>query len=207
MSSSMKRGFKTVARIIATVILVPELVSYWIRSRLLGRDRALEGSSQTLSLIPGMVGQVFRRAFLMHVLDHCHPDATVEFGTLFSQAGAHIEENVYIGPRCHIGLAHLERDVLVAAGVHIPSGALTHGTADLTKPIQDQPRIWQRVRIGAGTWIGSGAVVMADVGRDCVIGAGAVVTKPIPDRVLAAGVPARVIRSREPQDRPEELAS
>jgi Acetyltransferase (isoleucine patch superfamily) len=84
---------------------------------------------------------------------------------------------------------------------------LTHGTADLTKPIQDQPRIWQKVRIGAGTWIGSGAVVMADVGRNCVIGAGAVVTKPIPDRVLAAGVPARVIRSREPQDRPEELAS
>jgi acetyltransferase-like isoleucine patch superfamily enzyme len=84
---------------------------------------------------------------------------------------------------------------------------LTHGTTNLTKPIQDQPRIWQKVRIGAGTWIGSGAVVMADVGRDCVIGAGAVVTKPIPDRVLAAGVPARVIRSREPQDRAEELAS
>jgi acetyltransferase-like isoleucine patch superfamily enzyme len=203
----MKKGLKAVARIIATVILVPEFVSYWIRSRVLGRDRALEGSSQTLSLIPGMVGQVFRRAFLMHVLDHCHADATVEFGTLFSQAGAHIEENVYIGPRCHIGLAHLERDVLVAAGVHIPSGALTHGTTNLTKPIQDQPRIWQKVRIGAGTWIGSGAVVMADVGRDCVIGAGAVVTKPIPDRVLAAGVPARVIRSREPQDRAEELAS
>jgi acetyltransferase-like isoleucine patch superfamily enzyme len=48
---------------------------------------------------------------------------------------------------------------------------------------------------------------MADVGRDSVIGAGAVVTKPIPDRVLAAGVPARVIRGREPHDRLEELAS
>jgi acetyltransferase-like isoleucine patch superfamily enzyme len=207
MSSSMKKGIKAAARIIATAILIPEFVSYWIRSRFLGRDRALEGSSQTLSLIPGLVGQVFRRAFLTQVLDYCHPDATVEFGTLFSQAGAHIDENVYIGPRCHIGLAHLERDVLIAAGVHIPSGALTHGTADLDKPIQDQPRIWQKVRIGAGTWIGSGAVVMADVGRDCVIGAGAVVTKPISDRVIAAGVPARVIRSREPQDRPEELAS
>jgi acetyltransferase-like isoleucine patch superfamily enzyme len=207
MSGSMKKGIKTVARMIATVLLIPELISFWIRSRVLGRDRALEGSTQTLSLIPGMVGQVFRRAFLMQVLDHCHPDATIEFGTLFSQAGAHLEENVYIGPRCHIGLAHLERDVLVAAGVHIPSGGLTHGTSDLTKPIQDQPRIWQKVRIGAGSWIGSGAVVMADVGRDCVIGAGAVVTKPIPDRVIAAGVPARVIRSREPQDRPEELAS
>jgi serine acetyltransferase len=38
---------------------------------------------------------------------------------------------------------------------------------------------------------------MADVGRDSIIGAGAVVTSPIPDRVVAAGVPARVIRARD----------
>jgi acetyltransferase-like isoleucine patch superfamily enzyme len=37
---------------------------------------------------------------------------------------------------------------------------------------------------------------MADVGRNAVIGAGAVVTSPIPDNVVAAGVPARVIRDR-----------
>jgi acetyltransferase-like isoleucine patch superfamily enzyme len=205
--SSMKKSLKSVARIWATVILAPEFLSFWIRTRLLGRDRALEGSTQTLALIPGIVGQIFRRAFLTQVLDHCHPDSTVEFGTIFSQAGAHIEEKVYIGPRCHIGLVHLEREVLIAAGVHIPSGPMTHGTADLTKPIQEQPQSRQKIRIGAGTWIGSGAVIMADVGRDSIIGAGAVVTKPIPDRVLAAGVPARVIRTRESQAQPEELAS
>jgi len=38
------------------------------------------------------------------------------------------------------------------------------------------------------------------VGRHSVIGAGSVVTKPIPDWVIAAGVPARVIRSRLPED-------
>jgi acetyltransferase-like isoleucine patch superfamily enzyme len=203
----MKMGLKAALRVLATVILAPEFLSFWIRARLMGRNRALEGSSQTLSLVPGIVGQVFRRAFLTQVLDHCHPDSTVEFGTIFSQAGAHIEENVYIGPRCHIGLVHLERDVLIAAGVHIPSGPMTHGTADLTKPIKDQPQARQRIRIGAGTWIGSGAVIMADVGRDSIIGAGAVVTKPIPDGILAAGVPAQVIRSREQQHQPEELAS
>jgi acetyltransferase-like isoleucine patch superfamily enzyme len=54
-----------------------------------------------------------------------------------------------------------------------------------------------RVRIGAGSWIGSNAVVLADVGRDTVVAAGAVVTRPLPDRVIAAGVPARVLRSRD----------
>jgi acetyltransferase-like isoleucine patch superfamily enzyme len=38
--------------------------------------------------------------------------------------------------------------------------------------------------------------VLDDVGRDAIIGAGAVVTHPVPDRVLAAGVPARVILHR-----------
>ena len=38
---------------------------------------------------------------------------------------------------------------------------------------------------------------MADVGRDTIVGAGAVVTKPLPDRVIAAGVPARVLRGRD----------
>ena len=46
---------------------------------------------------------------------------------------------------------------------------------------------------------------MADVGRDSVVAAGAVVTRPIPERTIAAGVPARVIRHRDP-DFEERLA-
>jgi acetyltransferase-like isoleucine patch superfamily enzyme len=92
---------------------------------------------------------------------------------------------------------HLERDVLIAAGVHIPSGSETHGTDDLSIPFRDQPGRQRLVRIGAGSWIGSAAVVMADVGRDSIVGAGSVVNRSIPDRVLAAGVPARVLRTRE----------
>jgi acetyltransferase-like isoleucine patch superfamily enzyme len=121
----------------------------------------------------------------------------VEFGTLFSQADTEIDENVYVGPHCHLGLVHLERDVLLAAGVHIPSGPETHGTARLDTPIREQPGRPVKVRIGAGAWIGSAAGVMADVGRDTVVAAGAVVTKPLPDRVVAGGVPARVLKHRD----------
>ena len=45
--------------------------------------------------------------------------------------------------------------------------------------------------------IGSGAVVMADVGPHSVVAAGAVVTKPVPEWVIAGGVPAKVIRGRK----------
>ncbi|MGH7171126.1 MAG: acyltransferase [Gemmataceae bacterium] len=188
---------KSAARLLAAAIILPELLSFWFRAWLFGRDRALESSTQMLGLIPGLVGQYLRRAFLARVLEACHPSATICFGVIFSKAGTQLGANAYIGPRCHIGLANIERDVLLAAGVHVPSGMHIHGSGDLSAPIRDQEGQTTRVHIGAGSWVGSAAVVMADVGRDTIIGAGAVVTKPLPDLVIAAGVPARVIRSRQ----------
>ncbi len=95
---------------------------------MLGADRALEGSTQALAWLPGLLGVYLRRAFLCQALAHCDRSASVHFGTIFSQAGARLDANVYVGPRCHLGLVHLERDVLLAAGVHVPSGGDTHGT-------------------------------------------------------------------------------
>ena len=187
---------KAAARGVALVLVLPWLLAYWVKVPLVGRDRALEGSSESLSLIPGLLGKYLRRAFLACVLAECHPSASIGFGVLFSKAGARIGANVYLGPRCHIGLATIERDALLAAGVHVTSGGQTHGIDDLSRPIREQEGTPTMVRVGAGAWIGSAAIVMADVGRDTVVGAGAVVTKPLPDAVIAVGVPARVVRSR-----------
>jgi len=195
----MRELIKAAARGLALVAVTPSLLSWWIRSLVIGRDHALEGSTQAWSLVPGLPGQYLRRAFLSKTLAGCAPTATIEFGTIFSSASASIGDRAYVGPRCHLGWAVIDRDVLLAAGVHVPSGGRTHGVDDLTIPIRDQETTKVAVRIGAGSWIGSAAIVMADVGRDCVIAAGAVVTRPIPDRTIAGGVPARVLRHRDQQ--------
>ena len=193
----MKEWIKAAARAGATIAILPQLASFRIRAALMGDNRALVGSSQMLSLVPGLTGQYLRRAFLAQVLrGGCASSAAIEFGTLFSQIDARIDENVYIGPRCHLGHVHLERDVLLAAGVHVPSGPHTHGM-DVSAPMHDQPGSLRVVRIGAGSWIGSNAVVLADVGHNTIVGAGAVVTHPLPDHVIAAGVPARVVKRRD----------
>lgn len=182
----------------AWVAVTPSAVSFAVRARILGRDRAIEGSTQAWALVPGLVGQYLRRAFLSRALARCARSATIEFGTIFSSAQTTIGERAYLGPRCHIGWAHVEADVLVAAGAHIPSGVHTHGTEDPTIPIRDQPGHKRPVRIGRGAWIGSAAVVMADVGTNAIVGAGAVVIRPVPDGVIVGGVPARILRAREP---------
>lgn len=192
----MRDTAKLALHLLATVAVLPALVSFQLRRSFLGADRALEGSTQALGMVPGLVGVYLRRAFLRWTLDRCERTASVHFGTILSQSGARLGSNVYVGPNCHLGLVDLGADVLLAAGVHIPSGGRTHGTDRLDVPIREQGGERNMVRIGDGSWIGSAAIVMADVGQHCVVGAGAVVTKPVPDYSIAVGVPARVIGLR-----------
>jgi acetyltransferase-like isoleucine patch superfamily enzyme len=191
----VRQALKRLALAVATVAVIPSLASYWIRARLLGADRALEGSTQALGLVPGLTGQYLRRAFLCRVLERCDESVTVEYGVLFSTVAARLGRRVYVGPRCHLGMVDIGDDVLLAAGVHVPSGGHIHGTED-GNPIVEQPLRRSRVHIGQGAWVGSAAVVMADVGSETIVGAGAVVTKALPPRSVAAGVPARVLRTR-----------
>ena len=197
---SARELLKSIVRGIAQIATAPVRLSFVIRAGLLGRDRALQGSSQLVALVPGLVGQYVRRAVLQQALGSCHHSAVIEFGAVFSRAGARLDENTYIGPGCHLGLVHVERDVLIAAGVHIPSGQSTHGIDDVGRPIREQAGAERMVRIGAGAWIGENAVVMADVGHGAVVGAGAVVTRPVPAWSIVAGVPARVVRMRGDQN-------
>jgi acetyltransferase-like isoleucine patch superfamily enzyme len=192
----IRSALKWAAHATATVLVTPMVVSFHVRARLIGGRRALSGSTQFLALMPGLIGQYLRRAFLGCVLAHCDRECAIEFGSIFSDPGARIDAGAYIGPYSHIGLVHIQRDALLGAGVHVPSGPLTHGFADITRPIREQPGTPQLVTIGAGSWVGSGAIVLADVGADTIVAAGAVVTRPLPDRVIAGGVPATVLRSR-----------
>lgn len=205
--NGVREALKVLVRAVATMIVTPNVLSYRIRASVIGPNRALEGSTQFLAILPGIVGQYLRVAFLRRTLADCDRTVAVEYGTLFSQAGTRLGENVYIGPYCCIGRADIQRDVLLAAGVHVPSGAMRHGTRDVTTPIREQPGMLKIVTVGEGTWVGSTAVLLADVGKHCVVAAGAVVTKPIPDYSVAAGIPARVLRSRLPGDHPDACAA
>jgi virginiamycin A acetyltransferase len=183
--------------IVATRLLVlPAVVLYWLGSLLLGREKAFPGWSQFFGLWPGVSGVYLRWGFYRWVLPRCERDAWIGFGTVFSHAGAKIGSKVYVGAYCVLGDVTLEDDVLVGSQVSIMNGSGQHGIERLDIPIREQPGEWPHVTIGRDTWIGDRAVVMADVGRHCVIGAGSVVTKPIPDYAIAVGNPARVVRFR-----------
>ncbi len=192
----LKELIKSTLRGFAILAISPLLISHWLSSSISGADRSLESHSQLLSFFPGITGNYLRLAFYRFALEQCDPTATICFGTLFSKTGARLGKHVYVGPRCMLGLVTLEDDVLLGPAVQIPSGPMTHGIDQLDIPIRLQPGKQQRITIGKDTWIGAQTVVLADISHQVVIGAASTVTKPIQPRLLAAGVPARVIRDR-----------
>jgi serine acetyltransferase len=108
-----------------------------------------------------------------------------------------------IGDRCVIGrgshiVAHKSIEIGddVFTGPYVYVTDQNHSYADLDVPVGRQWPVNSGVRIGAGTWLGTGAVILpgANIGRNVVVAAGAVVRGAVPDYAVVGGVPAKVIR-------------
>ncbi len=114
---------------------------------------------------------------------------------------------ISVGDRCLFGkgsgiVGHLKITIGddVWTGHHVYITDQNHGYEDPDLPISRQVMPERPVSIGDGSWLGHGTVVLpgARIGRHVVIGANSVVTGEIPDYSVAAGVPARVIKSIRP---------
>jgi virginiamycin A acetyltransferase len=192
----MKAVLKRLADAAATILVLPAFGGYRLGCLVLGAGKVFPGWSQLFGLLPGLSGAYLRRAFYRRVLRGFGPGSFLGFGTVFSHSTAEVGRDVYVGVYCCLGDVTLEDDVLIGSHVSVTNGSAQHGIERLDIPVREQPGVWPRVTIGQDSWVGDRAVIMANVGRHCVIGAGAVVTAPIPDYAIAVGVPARVIRYR-----------
>ena len=116
-----------------------------------------------------------------------------------------IEDGCVIARRSHIAARnciHIERGVMLSASVFIQDNS--HVYADVSIPIRDQGMSeGGRIRIGQGSWIGQHAAIICEkgeltLGRNCVVGANAVVTRSAPPYSVLAGNPARIIKQYDP---------
>src|SRR5215467_11844834 len=109
-----------------------------------------------------------------------------------------------IGDRCVIGrgshiVAHHSIDIGddVFTGPYVYITDQNHSYTDPDVPIGRQWPVNAPVRIGPGTWLGTGVVVLpgAVIGANVVVAAGSVVRGEFGDRCVLAGVPARVVKN------------
>lgn len=93
-----------------------------------------------------------------------------------------------IGPVC------IGSHVNLAQGITVT--ALNHNFGDAARRIDEQGVSTKPVVIGDDVWIGANAVILPGVtiGCHCVVAAGAVVSKDVPDNTLVGGIPAKVLK-------------
>lgn len=84
-------------------------------------------------------------------------------------------------------------------GPNVAIHAENHNFNDAKVPIRLQGATRKGVTIGSDCWIGSNVKILdgVTIGNGCIIAAGAVVNKDIPDYSIAGGVPAKVIKKRK----------
>ena len=160
-----------------------------------GRFRVLfEFFGHSMAVLPGLPGNFLRAAFYKFTLLHSSIDVDIWFGTFFSRRGVTLAPHVSIGSYCIIAEADVGPRTQIASHVQIP-GRQQHSRdrQGRLSDAADEPAV--AVRIGADCWVGSGAIVMANIGDQSTIGAGSVVVKDIPSGVVAVGSPARPIKS------------
>ena len=193
----MKALLKHIIFSLAALLIAPITVLYFVLSLLCKGDALFASFAQFLSLIPGKIGSYLRTGFYRFTMQSCSPDAVVSFASLFSQKATTIASGVYIGPQCNIGKCNIEKDALIGSGVHILSGKNQHNFDDLNVPVRDQGGSFTQVTIGENSWVGNSALIMANVGKHCIVAAGSVVINDVEDYSIVAGNPAKVIKKRQ----------
>jgi len=137
-----------------------------------------------------------------------HPE-TMEFGdSVFIGAQAMIQgrfdgacrigNHVWIGPQAYFDARNLVLEDYVGWGPGAKVLGSEHTGDPIDQPIIATPLTIKAVVIGFGADIGTNATILpgVHVGANAIIGAGAVVNHDVPDYAVAAGVPAKIIRSR-----------
>jgi maltose O-acetyltransferase len=135
----------------------------------------------------------------------------------------HVGEDVIVRPPffCEYGAVSIgDRTFINVEAVMLDVAPITIGAfcqiatrvqlLTATHPIDPEPRRmeWEYaepITLADNVWLGGGVIVCpgVSIGRDTVVGAGAVVTNDLPAGVAAAGVPARIMREIGEQDRVE----
>jgi acetyltransferase-like isoleucine patch superfamily enzyme len=188
-----KRIAKIIALSLAVVVTAPLIAAARLEGWLTQREDWFTACGALLSLVPGRTGNFLRLAFYRGTLRSCGRDVCLGFGSMVTHRHAEIGSQVTIGAHCRLGTVHIEDHVLIASQVNILSGGRQHDAFRTLGNITELPPVFERVTIGTNTWIGEGAIILANVGARCVVAAGSVVFRQVPESKLVMGNPARVM--------------
>jgi len=152
--------------------------------------------SQIFALVPYLFGIIVRYEFYRFSLASCGRNVNIGFGTVFLYRDISIGNNVLFGMYNTVHHCDVGDYVLIADGCRFLSGSQYHRFDRTDIPMALQGGRLKRITLSDDVWVGTNAVVMANVGQGAVIAAGSVVVDDVADYDVAGGVPAKRLKSR-----------
>lgn len=181
MTYANKRRLVLAMSLLTLPLAWPARASY----RWFGSTFLFDVGATMLCLIPGTVGSYLRTSFYTQTLARCGYDFSPGFLSIVQHPEVEIGRGVYVGSLSLVGRrVAIDDNVIVASRVIVKPEIPRDGTAAGS------------LRIGAGAWIGESAIVMADVGAHCIVGAGCVQDRAVTPSFVAVGNPMRLLASK-----------
>lgn len=182
------------ARVIAGTLSWPVVWPLAMLSRT--SDVIFRTVSESLAMIPYIFGVVIRGEFYRFALRRCGENVLIDFGTIFIYRDVEIGDHAIIGRYNIVHHCDFGNYAMTGERCTFLSGSKQHNYARTDIPMALQGGRLTRISVGDDCWIGAHALIMADVGQGAIVGAGAVVLEPVPERTIAVGNPARPVRQR-----------
>lgn len=147
-----------------------------------------------------MIIKKMRSSVGKHLFDRFGTNINIEKGADFgSGKGISIGNNSGLGINCKVrGPLEIGDNVMMGPDVVIMTNSHNFERIDIPMNIQGSA-VPKKVVIGNDVWIGTRAIILpgTTIGNGAIIGAGAVVTKDVPEYGIVGGVPAKLIRNRK----------
>ena len=151
----MKNLLKNIVKFLALFLVLPLYLMILFCDLIAKSDLPFQGSSQFLSLFPGVPGNYLRQQFYKLSLAECYSDCCIEFGTRLNQREIELGRRVYMGTNCCVGLCRIEDDVMLGSNVDIISGKSQHFFDRLDIPMREQGGELEKIVIGEDSWLGN----------------------------------------------------
>lgn len=123
--------------------------------------------------------------------NYIHPTVHMANDVIIAEEGVYILDKSLVMPHVKI-----EKDVMISVGANI----IHHTTLRRGVFISNGVNMGASIDVQDYSYVGMGSTIMTGVkklGKDCLIGAGAVVIRDVPDGAVIAGVPGKVIKYKE----------
>ncbi len=188
----MKHLIKRLVLWVSYLFTSPLILLTWLEASVSTGARIFGACKELLAGIPTPIGEYARLAFYRATCDEIAVDVRFMYNSMVARRHVSIGPGTVVGAFSLLGNCRIGCNVLIAAQVSVLSGKYLHGRPEDRAQGCDDLR-FDSLRIGDGSWIGQGSILMADIGENCTVGAGSVVQRDVPDGATVMGNPARKV--------------